>query len=102
MNTLTEVVTAIDGLLGMTHVFTVDRKQAEIKYQWGDSNTNIELSITVILDGLVIVKYRHSLLPKGSTGLMISLDAPDINQDMLHLVGQCCHKFITVCPFCGL
>ena len=96
VNTLSTVVCNIDELLGMAHVFTVNRSETLCEYLWGDDNTNIELSITIFIDGLVLVGYRHPLLPEGSRGLITSLDAPDLNQALLHHVGSCCHKSPTV------
>lgn len=113
INTLGTVLHNIDELLGMEHVFTARKIQYSqdyhIEYDWDNSNprvwnnqNRIKLTITIFTNHNVLVDFTHPLLSGKYQALRTNLGALDINELILHFVGQCCHTFITVCPFCGL
>lgn len=100
VNTLKVVASDIDELLKCCHTFTVKRSGWFIEYRWRKANSGIELHMVIDRALIVRVGFMHPLLSELHE-FSTTLDAPDLNQSLLLLVGQCCHKPIGLCPFCG-
>ena len=114
VNTLRTVTSNIDELLGLSHVFITQRSpysrdKYTIMYEWKDPNAmpginpnRILLYIHIETNLDVRAEFFHPLLLGTHQSLRTTLDAKDLNQKLLLLVGQCCHRPTSVCPFCGL
>ena len=104
VNTLSLVTSDIDLLLGCSHTFIAGRETYIVKYLWftpykyivqylWSNQYNLDISVDLYLN--VTAVYYHPLLlgPDGfPIMLRTSLNAPDINSELLYYVGQCCHQ----------